>query len=198
MTEDKDKPYAEQDLQKTQGKGEWLKEKWSALSVKERKLLTKLLAILILGAALMLFAGGERSLSVSEPAPLSEEQNVDSIAAVKDTDFTAELVALLQQVKGAGKVEAIITYEGGPQKVYAYDREERQGEGESSSKTSLAQGDDGPVLLKEDNPSFQGVIIVAEGAGDPLVKERLFEAVSSLLALPANRIAIVEGSAGGE
>ncbi|MCR4963602.1 MAG: hypothetical protein K6B40_06975 [Firmicutes bacterium] len=194
--EDRDKPCAGQSPREAQDKSDWLKEKWQALSGKEKKTLGKLLAVFLLGAALMLFAGGERSQAPSAKAgPPAEETGAAPAGAA---DFTAELTALLQQVKGAGKVEAILTYAGGPQKVYAYDREERQGEAESSLKTSLSQGEDGPVLLQENDPPVQGVIVVSEGAGDPLVKERLYQAVSSLLALPANRIAIVEGKGGGE
>lgn len=37
-------------------------------------------------------------------------------------------------------------------------------------------------------------MIVAEGAGDALVKERLYQAIKSLLGLTSSQIAIIEGN----
>ena len=48
------------------------------------------------------------------------------------------------------------------------------------------------MLIKSEQPLVRGVAVLAEGAGDPLVKERLYLAVRSLLGINASQIAIIE------
>jgi len=37
-----------------------------------------------------------------------------------------------------------------------------------------------------------GVLVVAEGAGDPVIQERIFNAVQALFDIPLNRIRVAE------
>lgn len=46
------------------------------------------------------------------------------------------------------------------------------------------------VILKEKNPNIKGVIVVAEGAGDPLVLENMYTAVRTVLGISANRVQV--------
>ena len=55
----------------------------------------------------------------------------------------------------------------------------------------LRSGDRLPSIREA--AAIQGVVVVAEGAGDPLVRERLYAAVRSLLGLKAAQIAVIEG-----
>ncbi len=147
-----------------------------------------------LGIVLMNVAGSVGNGKTAD-APAQEQQVSQPVAGQPVADsLQAELQQLLSQVKGAGQVQVIISYESGPEKIYAYDSEQSNDEGGSSQKSSLSQTNNSPVLLKEAQAAAKGVVVVAEGAADPLVRERLYQAVSSLLALPANRIAIIEGN----
>ncbi|MEG1537301.1 MAG: hypothetical protein RR387_03335, partial [Clostridiales bacterium] len=145
-----------------------------------------------LGILLMNLAGGKTSQMI----PVSEagEQSVSVMEKNSTDQLAAQLQQVLMQVKGAGQVDVMISYQSGAEKIYAYDIEQNSAEGSDNQKSSLAQAADGPVLLKEAEPVVQGVVVVAQGAHDPVVRERLYQAVSSLLPLTATRIAIIEGN----
>ena len=105
-----------------------------------------------------------------------------------------KLVSILSEVKGAGTVTVALTFEQGAEYVYAEENNEKQSTDQSETSTSLAQINDSPVLIKQRLPEVKGVVIVAEGAGDALVKERLYQATKSLLGLSTSQIAIIEGN----
>ncbi|WDC83788.1 hypothetical protein PL321_14890 [Caloramator sp. mosi_1] len=47
-----------------------------------------------------------------------------------------------------------------------------------------------PFILKQINPSIGGVIVVAERANDPIIKETIKNAVKTVLNLPANKVTV--------
>ena len=49
-----------------------------------------------------------------------------------------------------------------------------------------------PVLLKEIRPEPKGAIIIADGAGDPLVRKNLQDAVVVLLKIPHYQVSVFE------
>ena len=108
-------------------------------------------------------------------------------------DLAEETEKVLSMIKGAGEVHVVISYERGEESIYAYDSEQSSSEDSSEQKNTLASVNDAPVLLTENPALPQGVVVVASGAADPVVKERLYKAVYSLLSLPANKIAVLEG-----
>jgi len=108
---------------------------------------------------------------------------------------------ILSSVRGAGRVQVAVQYSESASTVYLMESETQQShsaDGESQSQSAeetLTVGMVGetPVRVKEQLPKIQGVVVVAEGAADAVVKERLFQAVKSLLGIEAGQIAILEG-----
>ena len=102
------------------------------------------------------------------------------------------------------------SYEEGPTKEYAVnvsttakEIEEKISRGvrTTNEKTETGQmvmvnGNSEPVLIKESMPKIQGVLIVAEGVNNPVVKERVFKAAQTLLQVPAHRITICTKNGG--
>ena len=56
---------------------------------------------------------------------------------------------------------------------------------------NMAQGKDEPVIVKEIRPQVVGVMIVAQGANNPLTKEEISKAVQTLLNIPAHRVTVL-------
>ena len=48
-----------------------------------------------------------------------------------------------------------------------------------------------PVIVMEDRPEIGGVLVIAEGARDPKVREGIHTAVQTLLNIPSARITVV-------
>lgn len=171
---------------------EWLWQRLRKLGPKEKSLFFKLGVILLVGIVLMSLARHNTDDSATGNDMPGEPvvQNYYS----EEAALEAKLISILTQVKGAGKVSVALTFEEGTESVYAEESKETLSKDQTESSSALAEINDNPVLIKQRLPKVQGVVIVAEGAGDPLVKERLYKAARSLLGLSAAQIAIIEGN----
>lgn len=173
---------------------------WSRLrqlTDKEKKLFFKLALCLLVGIALMYVARGNGGRDQPEAAALPQDQA--AVAAGNDyydeeAALEAKLVTILAQIKGAGAVAVALTFAESVESVYAEEEEQAVSTDQSQSSSALAAINDNPVLIKQRLPKVLGVVVVAEGAGDPLVKERLYQAASSLLGLNAAQVAVIEGN----
>ena len=120
---------------------------------------------------------------------------------------------MLSCIRGAGKVEVMITYETGREIVTAMTTNTNTSSSisqngsdtsQSSQTTETSQpatysGEAGkePIVLYEKEPTIRGVIVVAEGA-DVTVRLDLQRAVRAVLDVPLSAIEVFERSAGGE
>jgi len=134
----------------------------------------------------------------------SGEGREDSSAAAAEEDLfqTAQLERRLEgalsQVEGAGEVTVVLTLSGGPRRVLAQDGSARQSGEETQRETttvlaSKGSGTQETVTLQELGPSYQGALVVASGAGDPMVRLELTQAVSALTGLGTDKISICKG-----
>ena len=108
---------------------------------------------------------------------------------------------LLSQVAGAGQVQVLLTYATTAESTPA--REEKIEESNGNSEETVSRestvvlmedgsGGQSPLILTETAPQVEGVLIVAQGAGDPLVCDGLSRAAQALLQVPAHKIAILK------
>lgn len=119
----------------------------------------------------------------------------------------AELTDVLGKIEGAGKVSVMITFEGSDEVIPAYSQnnstkvtEENDGSGgkrvtnENTSSTTVVTTNEGgntkPFITKEVNPKISGIIVIAEGAGNPDVKYKLYEAVKTVFNLQQYKVNI--------
>lgn len=108
-----------------------------------------------------------------------------------------ELISILSQIDGAGNVDAMIYYNSGSESVPAFNyndstkvTEEDDGNGgkrvtnEDDNSVSIVTTNDGggtqPFITKEIKPKVCGVIVIAEGADNPDIRYKLYEAVKTL------------------
>ncbi|MDP4180697.1 MAG: stage III sporulation protein AG [Bacillota bacterium] len=122
-----------------------------------------------------------------------------------------KLEELLEKIKGAGKVDVMITYVSGKEIVPAYDTKnndnETQEKDSGGGTRSVMQNDNEnkvtfeeqggskkAIVLKELLPQVKGVVVVADGSSDPIVKERIFRAVQVLLDVPLHKVEVLERS----
>ena len=181
-----------------QKKKERLWQKFSHLSKKEKGLFIKLAICLVAGIILMSLGSGKKDDTATNTDNSSPQEAASTTLSEsyysEEKQLEDKLVSILSEVKGAGTVTVALTFEQGTEYVYAEENNEKQSTDQSETSTSLAQINDSPVLIKQRLPEVKGVVIVAEGAGDALVKERLYQAAKSLLGLSTSQIAIIEGN----
>ena len=141
-------------------------------------------------------------------------------AASSDADNTylkteEKLSNVLSSIRGAGKVDVMITYETGPEMVPAMSMDTNSNSMQTrletgqenstlqqteSSKPATISGKDGtePIILTQKQPAVRGVIVVAEGAADVIVRMDLLRAVQTVLNVPASAIEVFEMSSQNE
>lgn len=143
--------------------------------------------VLIVGIVLMLWP----TASPKEETVCVEEK-VD-----QQPDMTAEMLEkILSQIKGAGKVEVLLTCSAGERTIYHVN--------ERSSSTEDSQSRDlETVLITDGNrkeealvsqilpPEYLGAVIVCQGAGDPSVRLAIAEAVSKATGLGTDKISVL-------
>ncbi|OPX43443.1 hypothetical protein CLHUN_25900 [Ruminiclostridium hungatei] len=127
------------------------------------------------------------------------------------SEMEEKLRDILAQIKGAGKVDVMITFVSGKESIPATDvnssdssTQEKDKEGgsrdikENSRENSIvyeeSQGVKRPFVVKEILPEVKGVVIVADGGGDPEVKSNLTKAAQALLEVAAHRIQVFQRS----
>lgn len=179
---------------------------WGRLGEKERKLVLRVSGILVLGMALM---GGAGLLPSSSPATGSNQEAASRIPepsiATSEEDLEAKLLRILSAVEGAGQVQVALSFSESASAEYVLNSditentsEETDDKGsvsissQRSESLKLAEINATPVLVREYMPRLSGAVIVAEGADDPLIRERLHKATRILLGLPAHRIIVLK------
>jgi len=175
----------------------------------------KLLAIAFVGIVILNFAGiftGQKP-AATDLIPENPITNSGEETAYLPDDITLEkrMESILGEMDGVGKTSVTIFFAEGPTREYAVnvsttakeieEKDQAGGVRKTNEKTETGQmvmvdGNAEPVLVKESMPKIQGVLIVAEGADNPVVKERLFKAVQTLLQVPAHRITISSRNGG--
>ena len=132
-----------------------------------------------------------------------ESQNSSGVAQAK-TNLAGELQSILSQVEGAGKVQVSLTLTSDGVKSYArntknehretqeIDRSSGDRNIKEDNQTSDIAVSGGAALLVEDSaPEVVGVLVVADGAQDGLVKEKLTDATVTLLNISPHQVRVV-------
>lgn len=154
--------------------------------------------VLLAGLLLLLWPSRKKEPAAEAqptPAAVGSTEEDFSVAALEE-----KLAQTLSKIQGAGDVSVMLTVQGGSRRVLAQDsKESREADGgfERQSETVVVSGGtgngEGPVLLQQLYPRFQGAVVVCQGGGDASVRLKLMEAVSALTGLGTDKIAICKG-----
>jgi stage III sporulation protein AG len=132
------------------------------------------LLILIIGAVLLLVPSQGKKEDTKKQDYIYEEK-------LKD-----ELERTLSEIEGAGKTSVMITFSD-KGKIYPLTDKSETGQNINEKTVSVS----GKVaVLKEAYPSVRGVVVIAKGGGNELVKENIINAVSALTGAPFHQIKV--------
>lgn len=181
-----------------------------------RKKLIENTAIVMIIGIIVIIAGGTIFGGKESNEPKKLKQNSGSTAGSTLTaqspanDTEVKLKSLLSQMQGVGKVDVMVTYYTSKENVPAYDikrnqssTDEKDNEGgtrsisEEEYDSTLAYEDSSgggksPVILKELEPEVKGVLVVAEGADNAVVRERIISAVAVVLDVPIHKVQVAQ------
>lgn len=165
------------------------------------------LVVLLVGVLLVVIA------IPSEKKEIEEEQ-VQKIAVKTDTSsYTSQMERKLEQVlgrvSGVGETKAMITLKSTAEKVIEKDgentnqsveEEDAQGgvrttKDNNKKETTIYEGGSEaqkPYVKKEMTPEIEGVIVIAEGGGNPTTVQNITEAVLALFDVDTHKIKIMK------
>lgn len=143
--------------------------------------------------------------------PIVNQQVQDTDEATNYTDqLEKRLTQVLKKVEGIGEVEVMITLKASKELVplkdspYSQDTvNEVDGDGGSriSSKVTnneesvlinSEEGDNVPYIIKEIEPTIEGVVVIAHGGKDPIIVAEIIDAVEVLFDVPPHKIKVMK------
>ncbi len=143
--------------------------------------------------------GAQAQQSASETAAQTGQEAADDTTAALEK----RLEETLSLIDGAGKVRVMITLKDTGEKVVEKDVTRRTdagagGTGNSDMSQSSVYEKEGstetPYVSNEMTPQVEGVLVVAQGGGNSLVKQNILQSVMALFPLEAHKITIVKMS----
>lgn len=184
---------------------DWIKKYLEKVNNKE--LMRNLFIILIIGIILIIIADIfiKEKKGVNQNLKLENEvKNPTNTETDYGTVLENKLEDVLSQLKGVGSVKVMITLEDTIEKIPAFNttkNNETTNELDSQGGTreiiredttiQVVTGNEGSlIVLKEIKPTIKGVIVIAEGAEDLEVKERLYEAVKTVLGISGSKVEV--------
>ena len=138
--------------------------------------------------------------------PAESVSDAGTLLSADTRTLEQRLSEMVSRIDGAGRSCVMVTMESTREAVYAQDL--RETEDTSSSSESGRTTESGnisreqthilmdrgsgeePLVEKQIEPQVRGVMILCEGAENPVVEQRLTEAVKPVLVIPASRICV--------
>lgn len=179
-------------------------EKFSLRSKKGRYLVV---IVVCIGLLALLWPGKTNSGAGTEISNPAKAQTGSSIKM----QMQSELETILSKVDGAGRVEVRMTLASDGLRNYAtnlkdetrlteekdYNGVKRSVNEQNTTKDLAVSGGDS-LLIEQKSPEIVGVLVVADGAHNPLVKEELTNVTTTLLNLSAHQVRVVARSLDAE
>lgn len=187
---------------------------------KGKKGVQNLIVMLLVGVVLLVVSAYFANLGGGDDgADVSLAQNVGDVIAYQTqtleqrpavvADLAGQLEEILSLVSGAGQVRVMLTMGSGAS-IFAQDSQENtaatteeDGEGGVRNVESInssityvmvrqSDGSEAPLLLTQIVPDIEGIIIVAQGGGDVVVREALTRAAQALLGVAPHRVMVLQ------
>ena len=127
----------------------------------------------------------------AESSPAAEKSDADSLET--------RLENALSKVSGAGDVVVVINYEstaelvpamsGNTQTSTTQDSDKSATTSSEQSEVAVTGGD--AIIVREDQPQVRGVVVVAQGAGDIGVRQKLLSAACTLLGVTQDKVEVL-------
>lgn len=179
-----------------------------------KKTVRNMVIVILFGVLLILIGDIISGLSNKNTDIQNSTVEVNTTTGIPVTSNTYEerikkdLTDTLSMITGVGKVTVMIYFEGGSESIPAVDitntnrkTDEKDNQGgtrtttEESKNTNVVIIDKNnnrePFIVRQVNPAIGGVMVVAEGAVNSEMKEKIHNAVKTVLNLPANKVTVL-------
>ncbi len=175
----------------------------------------QIFVIFIIGIALLIFGKGMGGMDNDSSKEDSSKMNIishsgnENIISSYEKDLERRLEEALSKVEGVGQVKVVITLIHKneidiAQDVISETSELKEGESGSQRVTTTESvqrknviindrdGNNQPLVTKQIEPKIEGVIIIAQGGGNAIVKDLLSKSAQALTGVPAHKVQVLK------
>ena len=163
-----------------------------------------ILLMLVLAYVVLDYFNGNKNISNTISTAEDTEKVITSLASYEQLQKN-ELKYILGQMDGVGRVEVMLYFESGEEQVPAINNTTAKNQTEETDteggKRTTEQTNDGktvvmqnngssnePFILKINKPKLTGVMVIAEGASDEIIKYSIEKAVSKLYDIELDKV----------
>lgn len=174
--------------------------------------ISKLLMIAVCGVALVILSVPTEEKKVKKSI---QEQSMSAIRQEEigsqnnyQQELQEQLRSLLQNVKGVGKTEVMITLENSGEEIVLYEkpysnrsRKEEQGEEENLEEEYVyeetvvfqkdSEGNEQPYIISVRQPEIRGIAVVCQGGNQPELVVKITSLIEALFHVPAHKISVI-------
>lgn len=140
-------------------------------------------------AALMLIIMGRGGQETDISGAFQE--TVPEVSSEYEKALTEELEAIISEIKGVGNVSVMVTIEGSSS--YVYEKDVEKADMETKAETVII-GNKEALIKRIDNPKVKGVLVVCSGGDSINVKEKVINAVSTVLNISSSRVYVTKSN----
>ncbi|WP_102400859.1 stage III sporulation protein AG [Haloimpatiens massiliensis] len=171
------------------------------------KKIFNLIVIILIGCILMIAGSSFKGNKNTKIATANTQNTKEDIEYTGDNDkeyeifLQNELKTKLEKIQGVGRVEVMIYFESGEEKVPAVNisnsdnvtneedtaggkRKISQNNNDKNVVVTNENGSNKPLIVKKNKPRITGVLVVAEGAESKVTELRISKAVCALFNVP--------------
>ena len=136
-------------------------------------------------------------LTANDNSEYTERKDQYAFLAEEQTlMLETKLEEKISEISGAGKTSVMITADSSKEYFYAENHSENSEETEKSIEREFVviEGENGdePIVLKIKESKIRGVLVICEGGNNPVIKEKIIEAVCALLDVSSNSVSVAK------
>ena len=173
-----------------------------AKDTKKQKYLYAAVGIAILGIAFTY-------IPINKPSNQNKPQNAPILNASEEApsyeeELERRLTNILEKMEGVGQVSVMLTTFSNDEKVLAeektqnYEHQEEKDEAGGMRITEkndirgkiILQSGNTPFIVKENRPKIEGVLVLAEGAANSVIKAQIVESESNVLQFTVHKVSV--------
>ena len=105
-------------------------------------------------------------------------------------ELSSKMVSVIQKIDGVGRADVVLSLSTQGACDYAYETKSQTVGDKTTQTTSLVLVKGEPLVVKAYSPVVGGVVVVAEGADDPVVRYKIVNVVVTLTNVSAENVRV--------
>ena len=174
-----------------------------------RKIIVVVGVVAILVILLSSFFGGNKKQTTNTETVQQTSASAQSVDDFK-TQTEQSLTNLINGIEGVGNASVLVTIEKSSEQVYATEEKtstqtqqdkntssttKNQSNNSNETKYLVIKNSDGtqqPIAVTEVQPIVKGVVVVCDGGDNPLIQQKVIQAVTTALDITSTRVCVIQ------